>query len=132
MGLDMKLNVVYYSTNRKGQRHPNVKNVGYWAKAYLINNWFIHNVQDGVNDFDTYTVTLDQLQKLKADCLQVIRDKTRSNFRDVFPYASETDTYFNCLSSLEETCEIVDSCFSEMELLKQYDKQDITFTYHSD
>lgn len=132
MGLDTSINVVYYSTNRKGERHPNIEKIGYLSKAYLIHNWFVHNIQDGVNDtYVPYYITLDQLKRLKEDCLKVIQDKTRSNLKEVFPFATETDTYFNSLSSLKLACEIVDSCFERLESLKQYDYEDIKFYFYS-
>ncbi len=38
--------------------------VGYWRKANQIHNWFVENVQGGVDDCGHYPVTIAQLEKL--------------------------------------------------------------------
>lgn len=59
MGLDMYLN-----------RHP-YGEVKYWRKANAIHNWFVVNVQNGVDDCDSYSVTPSQLLQLRDACLKV-------------------------------------------------------------
>lgn len=48
-----------------------MENVAYWRKANQIHNWFVENVQDGVDDCGAYEVTKEQLEALLADCLAV-------------------------------------------------------------
>ena len=47
--------------------------VGYWRKANQIHNWFVNNVQNGVDDCGRYEVTKDDLQKLLTICKKVNR-----------------------------------------------------------
>lgn len=43
--------------------------VAYWRKAHSIHNWFVKNVQGGVDDCGSYYVTRDQLQVLRDLCV---------------------------------------------------------------
>jgi len=40
----------------------------YWRKANHIHNWFVENVQDGVDDCKEHYVRIDQLEALLQDC----------------------------------------------------------------
>lgn len=61
MGLDMFLS-----------RSPKMENeVGYWRKANHIHEWFVENVQDGIDDCGIYPVTKDQLHELYNLCKKV-------------------------------------------------------------
>jgi hypothetical protein len=137
MGLDMNIDCHYYSTNQLGQRHARISNIDSWRKAHIIHEWFVRNVQGGVNDMDTYTVTIDQLLQLKADCLKVLYDNTQSNIKEVFPCNNPNleYSYHSCVYMLEQTCEIVDSCLNKIEMFKQfgepYNESDLMFVYHS-
>jgi len=46
--------------------------VAYWRKANAVHQWFVTNVQKGKDDCGHYYVTIEQLQKLKADCDKVL------------------------------------------------------------
>ena len=48
--------------------------VGYWRKANAIHNWFVKTVQDGVDECQEYTVSLEQLTELLAIVNMVIDD----------------------------------------------------------
>ena len=45
--------------------------IGYWRKANQIHNWFVENVQDGIDDCGTYEVTEKQLVDLLNTCKEV-------------------------------------------------------------
>ena len=45
--------------------------VGYWRKANQIHNWFVENVQDGVDDCSSYIVSKEQIEELLDVCVQV-------------------------------------------------------------
>lgn len=47
-------------------------NVAYWRKANHIHNWFVANVQDGVDDCKSYWVSRDKLMELEALCRRVV------------------------------------------------------------
>ena len=49
-----------------------LQNIGYWRKSNQIHNWFVKNVQGGKDDCEIYVVTIEQLQKLKDACTDVL------------------------------------------------------------
>ena len=57
MGLDM-----YLSQKRRGTK--SVEDVAYWRKANHIHQWFVENVQGGVDDCKEYYASRKQLKKL--------------------------------------------------------------------
>ena len=92
MGLDMYLNVRYYlpyneqaDTNAKFQEAwgklaqlGHLKSVDlegcYWRKANAIHNWFVKNVQNGVDDCASYEVKRAKLVELLNTCQQILKD----------------------------------------------------------
>lgn len=46
----------------------------YWRKVNAVHGWFVDNVQDGEDDCSEYPVAVEDLQKLKEACVQVIDD----------------------------------------------------------
>lgn len=44
----------------------------YWRKANAIHNWFVENVQDGVDDCDCYEVSIDQIYDLMECCRKIL------------------------------------------------------------
>lgn len=58
--------------------------VGYWRKANHIHNWFVENVQNGVDDCDSYVVSREKLQELYDTCnraVNIIQDFIRQDER---------------------------------------------------
>ena len=51
-----------------------IQQVGYWRKANQIHNWFVENVQNGVDDCGAYEVNEYQLQEL-LDLCEEVQDK---------------------------------------------------------
>lgn len=47
--------------------------VMYWRKAIHIHEWFVHNVQDGIDDCRTYEVTWENLRELLKVCEKVMK-----------------------------------------------------------
>ena len=45
--------------------------IGYWRKANQIHNWFVENVQNGVDNCEYFIVKKEQLEKLLNLCIQV-------------------------------------------------------------
>lgn len=63
-----------YSAWDNGKKYPRLgiwEGVGYWRKANQIHNWFVNNVQGGIDDCGTYEVTEDQLAELLNICKEV-------------------------------------------------------------
>jgi hypothetical protein len=46
--------------------------VAYWRKANAIHQWFVKNVQNGVDDCGSYYVEREQLIALRAECEKII------------------------------------------------------------
>lgn len=81
MGLDMSLIRV---PRRKNMTHSYIDSfwdeVGYWRKANQIHNWFVENVQDGVDDCDYHNeCTEEVLKKLLDTCKTVLESCTLTN-----------------------------------------------------
>ena len=49
--------------------------IAYWRKANAIHDWFVQNVQDGVDECQEAWVSREQLQELLDLCKQVLADK---------------------------------------------------------
>lgn len=50
---------------------------GYWRKANAIHNWFVENVQGGVDDCEKYYVSTDNLKSL-LDTVNTVLDSIKS------------------------------------------------------
>lgn len=46
--------------------------IGYWRKANSIHNWFVNNIQNGVDNCGIYEVTKEQLEDLLSVCKEVL------------------------------------------------------------
>lgn len=53
-----------------------IEHVGYWRKANAIHKWFVDNVQDGVDDCESYDVSYEQLVELRELCVKSLEEKT--------------------------------------------------------
>jgi hypothetical protein len=92
--------------------------VGYWRKANQIHNWFVKNVQKGVDDCGDYYVDESVLKQLLADCKAVKDNKlvaadvlpTKSGF---FFGGTEYDEYY--INGIDETIQILESVLSETD-----------------
>ena len=51
-----------------------IEEAGYWRKANQIHQWFVHNVQDGVDNCGEYYVGSDKLRELLEVCEKVQSD----------------------------------------------------------
>jgi len=131
MGLDMYLSAKrYVSTFRKsdealrGELNKLTEMTGgleiqevvceamYWRKANAIHDWFVKNVQDGVDNCGSYYVPKEKLQELVELCKEVMANKGRAV--ELLPTASgfffgstDFDDYYfedvqNTITRLEE------------------------------
>jgi hypothetical protein len=82
------------------------KELMYWRKANQIHQWFVDNVQNGVDDCGSYVVDLCQIDELLDDIDLVLSNHSLAN--DVLPTQSgfffggtEYDKYY--FSDLRET-----------------------------
>ncbi len=90
--------------------------VAYWRKANQIHNWFVQNVQDGVDDCKEYYVGIDDVMNLLDACKQVKDDNSKAE--ELLPSASgfffgnvEYDEwYFN---DIDYTIEVLEGLLKE-------------------
>ena len=47
--------------------------IAYWRKANAIHNWFVQNVQDGVDDCKEYTFGVEEIEQLVTLCKDVLK-----------------------------------------------------------
>jgi hypothetical protein len=145
MGLDMYLNarrfIWSYDGSKDGQtgreiaeRFPElgddatikyvIAEVAYWRKANAIHQWFVDNVQNGVDDCGDYYVERGHLEDLLKLVNAVLNKEmkpedalpTQSGF--FFGNTEYTEWYFDDLQSTKEQLEKI---LSNEELFKKWD-----------
>jgi hypothetical protein len=70
-----------------------VEEVGYWRKANAVHEWFVQNVQDGVDDCKEYSVSREQLQELLDRCRKVIASSKLVDGKIANGYRYENDRW---------------------------------------
>jgi hypothetical protein len=97
--------------------------VGYWRKANQIHNWFVENVQDGIDDCCYHReVTKEDLEELLDVCHEVIcnpdlaelRLPTQSGF--FFGSTEYGDWY---MSQIHETIEVIEVALKTTDFEKE-------------
>lgn len=93
--------------------------IGYWRKANQIHNWFVENIQGGIDDCGDYPVTISQLDELKTLCQEVLDDKSKAEellpTRAGFFFGSiEYDDYY--FDELIDTIRIIDNIKNDDEI----------------
>lgn len=84
MGLDMYLFGVKEESNLHNYNICGTQiEIGYWRKANQIHNWFVENVQNGIDNGATYYVSKENLKALKKICEKVIIEPKRA--RELLP-----------------------------------------------
>lgn len=69
-----KFGYAYWDAEKKySGRYRIIEEIGYWRKVNQIHNWFVENVQNGVDDCDYHNeVTKEDLEELLDICQRVI------------------------------------------------------------
>jgi len=90
--------------------------VGYWRKANAIHNWFVKNVQDGIDECQESIVTMEQLKQLQNDCLEIMEYKDKAS--EILPTQKgfffgniEYNEYY--FQDIEHTLSILDSVITD-------------------
>lgn len=138
MGLDMYLEREYsvYSQADKnksdvdiyinGKKQPMlsdsfrvVLDVGYWRNAYAIHNWFVQNVQHGIDKCQRTWLTKEQLKQLQSDCKAVLTDISKAD--ELLP---EPDRVYD--EFYKKYVEYTDALIEQLDL----DNNDIVCEYY--
>jgi hypothetical protein len=95
--------------------------VGYWRKANQIHNWFVENVQDGVDNCSDYYVATHKLEELLDVCKQIEADHSLAesllpSISGFFFGATDYDEWYyeditNTIKILEEALEAGDDYY---------------------
>ncbi|MGL5958681.1 MAG: hypothetical protein ACRCZZ_08870 [Phocaeicola sp.] len=84
--------------------------VVYWRKASAIHDWFVSNIQNGVDECYEYAVSIDELYHLKSVCEQALET------RDMKHLPSRPSTfvsYQRYWDSIESTTEVLQDILSD-------------------
>jgi len=65
-----------------------------WRKANAIHKWFVDHVQGGKDDCGRYPVTVENLHKLRADCMAAIDYYTDGDIEGASVYMPTTSGFF--------------------------------------
>lgn len=91
--------------------------IGYWRKANAIHNWFVQNVQNGIDECQKSKVTVEQLKNFLATVETAIEAYSNGDFvilESILPTTSgfffgstNYDEYY--LEDLKQTKEILEN-----------------------
>lgn len=102
--------------------------VGYWRKANAIHDWFVKNVQGGVDECQRAYVEREKLQELKDICDSVLANATKA--KDLLPTqdgfffgSTDYDEWYH--ESVRQTSEILGKVLSNPKFV------DFDFEYQS-
>lgn len=74
---EFKMGYCCWDTRKVYGHYRIFQNCACWSGANAIHSWFVQNVQNGVDDCETYQVTREQLEKLMEICRDVL-DKVQT------------------------------------------------------
>lgn len=100
-----------------------IEELGYWRKANHIHNWFVTNVQDGVDNCAQYYVDRNDLENLLEACQRVLINPSEAE--DLLPTSSgfffggtDYDEYY--FGSIQDTIDILEDCLKDEEAYFYY------------
>jgi hypothetical protein len=116
---------LYESDYSKG-KYCIFKEVSYWRKFNALHNWFVTNVQIGIDDCGMYEVTKDHVEDLLDTLFIVLEEKDPTDFMPVIGFffgSNEVDEYY---------WEQVENTRDKMyRLLNDFDWENERLFYHS-
>lgn len=103
--------------NIKSERVTHVcEELGYWRKQNQIHQWFVENVQNGVDNCGEYCVSKGQLEDLLEICKKILNDNSLAE--ELLPTASgfffggtEYDEWY--FDGIQNTIEILEEALSD-------------------
>jgi hypothetical protein len=93
-----------------------IEEVGYWRKQNQIHQWFVENVQNGVDNCGEYCVSKGQLEDLLEICKKILNDNSLAE--ELLPTASgfffgETDYDEWYYDGIDNTIRILEEALSD-------------------
>jgi len=108
--------------------------VGYWRKFNALHNWFVENVQDGVDECQTSELNIEQLEEL-VNILKEIQTNPK-NAHKLLPTVSgfffggtDYDEYY--FESVSETIELLEKLIKEHKEYEGLEKEYFSYYYHA-
>jgi hypothetical protein len=93
-----------------------IEEIGYWRKQNQIHQWFVENVQNGVDNCGEYCVSKGQLEDLLEICKKILNDNSLAE--ELLPTASgfffggtEYDEWY--FDGIQNTIEILEEALSD-------------------
>ena len=128
MGLDMMLFREQGQTNKETPDYDNLDEIGYWRKFNALHNWFVINVQDGLDNCELHKVTKSDLLELYQIIFYIYNnqddiDYINANFepQSGFFFGSiDIDEYF--FIDIKDTLTLLEAILEENELTTYWDK----------
>ena len=100
----------------KGRVSEIIEQIGYWRKANAIHNWFVQNVQDGVDDCREYYFDKTSITDLLGVCETVLADHSKAE--ELLPTqagfffgSTDCDDYY--YQDIKEAIKILNVCLAE-------------------
>lgn len=96
---------------------------GYWRKANAIHNWFVENVQGGVDECQQSYVDISKLEELLKLCKEVKTNPEKGN--EILPtqggfFFGTTEYNEWYMQSIEETIEILEKALENSKDYEYY------------
>lgn len=112
---------------RGGQRHPSIKSerikyvieeAGYWRKANQIHNWFVENVQKGIDECQESYVSREKLEQLLSICKEVMMNPAKApellpTSKGFFFGSNDYDKWY--MEDIKSTIDILEENLSDTE-----------------
>lgn len=101
-----------------------MKEIGYWRKANEIHNWFVNNVQMGVDECQLSIVTKEKLEELLSVCKEVNEELDVDVAKELLPTQSGfffggTDYNEWYYADIEKTIYIIENVLSNTNFEKE-------------
>jgi hypothetical protein len=97
--------------------------VGYWRKAYAIHHWFVHYVQNNVDNCEYFEVSREQISGLFTTCLRVMGKQEPSHSYQELPIGSTyrpEDYQKHYYQTIVDTLTILDDILQNFDFDNNY------------
>ena len=97
----------------------------YWRKFNALHNWFVANIQDGVDDCGSYEIQIENLN----DCIATLKEVAKTkNHKLLEP---KSGFFFGSTAIDDYYWQSIDNAIDQLEKLRDFDWNDNRFFYRS-